>query len=161
MMVENNRFRRDLYYRLGVIRIRDPAPEKKIDRYPAAGRTFYQADLPAPGQPPVTMSTEVAEALLRYDWPGNIREMQNVLEGAVEMATNGRITYDLVGTSMMQTSGDMPVHMSGGATVHDLEKKMILDYLEKYKYNKTKVALALGISRRTLYRRLDQYLIAT
>ena len=87
--------------------------------------------------------------------------MQNVLEGAIELASDGKITYDLISASLMQKNMDIPDVKGTGATVHDLEKQMILDYLEKYKYNKTKVASALGMSRRTLYRRLDQYKLSS
>jgi transcriptional regulator with PAS, ATPase and Fis domain len=160
-MVENNRFRRDLYYRLGVIRIKIPPLRKRPTDTLLLAEHFIEQICRRLGKPLVTLAPEVADVFLRYSWPGNIREMQNVLEGAIELASDGKITYDLISASLMQKNMDIPDVKGTGATVYDLEKQMILDYLEKYKYNKTKVASALGMSRRTLYRRLDQYKLSS
>ncbi len=160
-MVENNRFRRDLYYRLGVIRIKIPPLRKRPTDTLLLAEHFIEQISRRLGKPLVTLAPEVADVFLRYSWPGNIREMQNVLEGAIELASDGKITYDLISASLMQKNMDIPDVKGTGATVYDLEKQMILDYLEKYKYNKTKVASALGMSRRTLYRRLDQYKLSS
>jgi transcriptional regulator with PAS, ATPase and Fis domain len=158
-MIESNRFRRDLYYRLGVIRISIPPLRERREDILLLAEHFTEKICRRLDKPPVTLAPEVAKAFVNYAWPGNIREMQNVLEGAIEMASDNIITYDLVNNCMMQKNFVTEEKPEKDHAVHDLGKQTILDYLEKFKYNKTRVAHALGISRRTLYRRLDEYRI--
>ncbi|MEQ8201226.1 MAG: sigma 54-interacting transcriptional regulator [Syntrophomonadaceae bacterium] len=157
LMMEENRFRRDLYYRLGVIRINIPALRNRRDDILLLADYFIRKICDRLNRPVMTLAPEVVEAFKNYEWRGNIREMQNLLEGAIQLSAGQVITQDMIGGFFMpkaQPASPAPVTDS---TVQDLEKQMILDYLEKYKYNKSKVATALGISRRTLYRRLADF----
>ncbi len=161
-MIENGRFRRDLYYRLGVIRINiPPLRSRKADILLIAEHLVEKC-----GQrfdrPLMSLTPEVKEAFVRYHWPGNIREMQNVIEGAIQLSSDQVISYDLV-SSYLAFKKPQPavLNRESESTIHDLEKQMILEYMEKYKYNKTRVASALGISRRTLYRRMKEFEIVT
>jgi len=105
----------------------------------------------------MTLAPDVVEAFMNYDWPGNVREMQNIIESSTQLATNNVITYELVSEYFAPKSNStQPVNMKT-PTVAVVEKQLILDCLAKYKYNKTEVAKALGMSRRTLYRRLAEY----
>ncbi len=158
-MMEENRFRRDLFYRLGVIRINIPALRNRRDDILLLAEYFVRKICDRLNRPIMTLSPEVAEAFKNYGWPGNIREMQNLLEGAIQLSAGQVITLDMIGGFFMpkaQPVAPAPAPVAD-STVQDLEKQMILDYLEKYKYNKSKVATALGISRRTLYRRLADF----
>lgn len=107
------------------------------------------------------LAPEVIDAFLKYDWPGNVREMQNVLEGAIQLAEGPLITYDLVKDYFNQSGNRISETLikaeNENLTISAMEKQMIESYLEKYKYNKTEAAKALGMSRRTLYRRLKEY----
>jgi transcriptional regulator with PAS, ATPase and Fis domain len=90
-------------------------------------------------------------------WPGNVREMQNVIESSTQLASDNVITYDLVNEYFAPKSNTSQIFNMKTPTVAVVEKQLILDCLAKYKYNKTEVAKALGMSRRTLYRRLAEY----
>jgi len=155
--IERNRFRRDLFYRLGVIKITiPPLRERPKDILPLA-ETFIERICKRFNKPLMKMTPEVVDAFLKYDWPGNVREMQNVIEASIQLAADNFITYDLVNEyftpkTQPEKSSDM-----NNVTVAVIEKQMILDSLAKHKYNKTEVAKSLGISRRTLYRRLAEY----
>ncbi len=156
-MIENNRFRRDLYYRLGVIRINIPSLKNRPDDIIMLAEYFINKICSRLNKPLMTLAPEVIDVFNKYTWPGNIREMQNMLEGAIQLASDNIITYDLIGNYLLQKNIDLSDNNAKENTVDDLEKKMIIEYLEKYKYNKTKVAEAMGLSRRTLYRRLVEY----
>lgn len=156
-MIEQNRFRRDLYYRLGVIRINIPPLRKRPEDISLLAEYFIKKICARLNRPVMSLAPEVIESFRKYDWPGNIREMQNLLEVAIQLSTGKLITLAQVGSYFVQKIPDLTIGSETENTMHDLEKQMILDYLEKYKYNKTRVASALGISRRTLYRRLSEY----
>ncbi len=157
--INRNRFRRDLYYRLGVIRITIPPIRERPDDILILAQYLTGTICKRINKPPMKVSTEVIDAFLKFDWPGNVREMQNVLEGAIQLATGSLITYDLVKEyfSMESQDSEPLVTSNKNLTVSEVEKQMIQNYLEKYKYNKTETAKALGMSRRTLYRRLKKY----
>ncbi len=156
LMMDENRFRRDLYYRLGVIRINIPALRNRQDDILLLATYFTKKICDRLNRPLMTLAAEVQEAFKNYEWPGNIRELQNLLEGAIQLSSGQVITMDMIG-GIIPKAAPATFTPAADSTVQDLEKQMILDYLEKYKYNKSKVAAALGISRRTLYRRLAEF----
>ncbi len=108
-------------------------------------------------KPLISLSPEVVNAFMEYAWPGNVREMQNIIEGGIQLASDNIITYDLVNDYFAPRTQPIQTNTDKTGTVAGVEKQMILDCLTKYKYNKTEVAKALGMSRRTLYRRLAEY----
>ncbi len=156
-MIENNRFRRDLYYRLGVIRINIPSLKNRPNDILLLAEYFTKKICERLNKPIMSLSPEVVDVFSKYEWPGNIREMQNILEGAIQLTSSDLITYDLISSYLVHKNVPFKDNDEKDTTDHTFEKQMILEYLEKYKYNKTKVASALGISRRTLYRRLVEY----
>ncbi|MGI6548455.1 MAG: sigma-54-dependent Fis family transcriptional regulator [Syntrophomonadales bacterium] len=159
--ISRNRFRRDLYYRLGVIRITIPPLRERPDDIQLLAEYITESICKRINKPPMKLSSEVIDVFLKFDWPGNVREMQNVLEGAIQLAAGSVITYDLVRDYFSQIGDQNPEPLlspgSEDLTISAVEKQMIQNYLEKYKYNKTEAAKALGMSRRTLYRRLKEY----
>ncbi|NLG32656.1 MAG: sigma 54-interacting transcriptional regulator [Syntrophomonadaceae bacterium] len=154
---DNNQFRRDLYYRLGVIKMTIPPLRERPEDIILLAKHFLETTCQRLEKPPMSLAPEVIDAFMRYDWPGNAREMQNVLEGAIHLAQDDRITYDLIKGYLISNKESILKNNDANPTVSSMEKQMILAYLEKYKYNKGKTAKALGISRRTLYRRLKEY----
>ncbi|MFZ5595676.1 MAG: sigma-54-dependent Fis family transcriptional regulator [Bacillota bacterium] len=155
--VARNRFRRDLYYRLGVIRISiPPLRDRKDDIVPLAQHFLEKLRIRL-NKPAMTLAPDVTAAFLNYSWPGNVRELQNVLEGAIQLATGSVITYDLVRDSLTpaETKNQKAVVPEG--TINDMERQAIESSLLKYDYNKAKTARALGISRKTLYKRMKEY----
>lgn len=155
--VKRGRFRRDLFYRLGVIKIAIPPLRERPDDIILLAHHLCKKIGERLGKPNMTLSPEAVEAFLNHDWPGNVREMQNVLESAIQLATGQEITLDLVQDCMMFSS--IPVQPPGEhlTEISEMEKQMIKQYLVKFRHNKTKTAEALGISRQTLYRRLKEY----
>ncbi len=174
--VDAGRFRRDLYFRIaGASFTIPPLRARKDEVLPLAEQFVSSAGGPL-GR--AFVLTEDAKAwLAEHDWPGNIRELRNACERAVLLATGAQIerqhlTLDdrRAGTGPrtrsspttpppgMMSSSDMPSQVR--ATVAELEKQRILEALDKCAGNQTRAAEQLGISRRTLINRLDEYGIA-
>ncbi len=155
--ISRGRFRRDLYYRLGVIRINIPPLRERPDDIMLLAHYLCTKTGERLGKPNVTLSSEVIDAFRNYDWPGNVREMQNVLESAIQLATGDEITLDLVEDCFLPGSDPLELSQDQLTDISEIEKQMIKQYLIKFRQNKTKTAEALGISRQTLYRRLKEY----
>lgn len=157
--IARNRFRRDLYYRLGVIRINIPPLRERPDDILLLAQNFMETVCKRYNKPLKRLSSDTIDAFLHYEWPGNVRELQNVLEGAVQLAKRDEITYNLVESYLTGTKPSPVIiknNDSSPPALADVEKKMIEEYLNK-NYTKQEIAKALGISRRTLYRRLNKY----
>jgi transcriptional regulator with PAS, ATPase and Fis domain len=154
--IERNTFRRDLYYRLGVIRIIIPALRDRLDDIPELSQHFIRMLCKRMNSPTKSLSPEVLELFQSYHWPGNVRELQNVLENAVQWSSDLLITKDLVEPLLspltLQTDLEKKPHQKIIS-----EKNIILSYLKSFDYNKSKTAKALGISRKTLYVKLREY----
>ncbi len=180
--VDANNFRRDLYFRLaGATFVVPPLRERKDEVIPLAEQFIVSAAGPL-GRV-FTLSEDAKQWLAGHDWPGNIRELRNACERAVLLATGATIDlHHLTITSdesikrppgqrfrssatipppigiTAPSAADMPTQVR--ATVAELEKQRILEALERCAGNQTRAAEQLGISRRTLINRLDEYGIA-
>jgi DNA-binding NtrC family response regulator len=150
-MVAGGEFRRDLYYRLNVGRVRIPPLRDRKEEIPRLFEHFLREQCTARSQPLPEVEADVLECLLRYDWPGNIRELKNLAEVLFIDPPEKRI---LVG-DLPPPIGNIP-----GATPPLLgERERLLAALEGNDWNKTKAAATLGWSRMTLYRKLKLYAI--
>ncbi len=158
--IEAGDFREDLYYRLNVFPIHVPPLRMRREDIPAllehyVGRTARDLGWVAPQLMP-----DAVEALTAYHWPGNIRELRNVVERAVLLCDDGRITKatlprEIVGTASAATAA-APVE-EGGSALEGYEKAMIIRSLEEHDWNQTRTAAALNISRDNLRYRLRKY----
>lgn len=162
--VKRNRFRADLFYRLGVIKITIPPLRERPGDILLLAEKFIERLCHRLGKPPMTLAPEVVEAFLQYDWPGNIREIQNIIEGATQLSSEKVITYDLISEYLNHdllgsdnSKEELVQTNPGNNTIANKEKQLILECLARHKYNKSEVARVLGISRKTLYRRLKEY----
>lgn len=148
--MENGRFREDLYFRLNVFPIDIPNLSERRDDIVALAE-YFLGKL-SYGHPKI--SGEVAELLLNYDWPGNIRELKNVMERAVILAGGEPLTVE----DFSLETDDSPIVESkagsGNQGLETAEKRMILEALEKTGGNKTEAAKLLKITRRRLYSRM-------
>jgi two-component system response regulator FlrC len=152
-LVAERIFREDLYYRLSVFPILlPPLRERPADILPLAARILQQANRRF-GKRIVGFAGDVPALLQEYAWPGNIRELQNVVERAVILCRDERIP-----SAHLHLSVSPPVPSAGGPkTLMDLEREAILSALAAHKGNRRKAADQLGIGLRTLYTRLREY----
>ncbi|MES2122625.1 MAG: sigma-54 dependent transcriptional regulator [Chlamydiota bacterium] len=156
--VELKHFREDLYYRLNVVPIHlPPLRERKEDILPLA--EFFLKRLCEDNLKPIKQLSPCArKKLLDYHWPGNIRELANVIERTVvmnagQMLEAEHFVLDLLVAAKESTENSLPV----GITLEELEKRLILATLVKENNNRTKAANTLGISIRTLRNKLNAY----
>jgi DNA-binding NtrC family response regulator len=151
------RFREDLYYRLNVIAIHlPPLKEHREDIEVLVNHFLATRQL---GKVRCTVDPDAMQALIRCDWPGNIRELANVIERAQILAENNRITLDDLPDNMHFVPSDAEGSelVQSSSLLRDVERRHVREMLDQNKGNKVHTARALGISRRALYRLLDKY----
>lgn len=146
--VKEGKFREDLYYRLNVIDLHLPALKDRSGDVPLLVSRFLRE---FGGK---SVSPEAMRLLEAYPWPGNVRELRNALEKMCVLSQSGEIGVDDVPNEMRQ---DAPKMLSASGTLGETEKAKILAVLEEVGGNRTKAAERLGISRRTIYRKLEEY----
>jgi len=156
-MVANGGFREDLFYRINVIELRVPAlRERGDDVLLLAGRILEKL-----GSSKDALDDSAREVLRSYRFPGNVRELENMLERAVTLCTSGRISgHDLkvqspAGPAQAGPAGDSAADSLGGR-IEDVERQAIVDALERTRYNKTAAAKLLGLSFRQLRYRIKK-----
>ena len=159
--IKEGKFREDLYYRLNVIKIEMPPLRERREDIPLLIDFMIKEYARKLNKDVEYIDEGVLDTLIKYKWPGNIRELQNIIEYSVNMSHSNRITIDILPSKIKQKSNDyILIEDKNIETLEELEKREIIKALNKYKnYKKDKdlVAEALGISRATLYRKLDKY----
>jgi two-component system NtrC family response regulator len=150
-LVAEGGFRQDLFYRLNVLQIRiPPLRERRTDVIPLAEHFLAQAS-----DPPKALSEDARSALLAYSWPGNVREIRNVVERASILARGSRIEASDLGfdepTSLQPEASTLPMALSR------LEETMIRKAIVEAAGNRAEAARRLGIRRQLLYAKLRQY----
>lgn len=151
--VKNGQFREDLFYRINVIEVKVPAlRERKSDIRPLA--EAFLSEFCAREKKQLEMSEEVLAAFNEYSWPGNVRQLRNVVERAVVLAATKTITLSALPGEMRSFSGETRPTDSG-KTLRELELRAIKDALLKCNGNKSKAAKMLNISRKAFYKRLN------
>ncbi len=161
-MVKKGDFREDLYYRLNVMPIYIPSLKERRDDIPLLVDHFTKFYAAQHLKQDVVISAEVMDIFLHYQWPGNIRELQNVIERAVILTQDGLITEKYLPSHLRNNVGTGTVRGSGWPAslperVAMLEKQAIIDALEVSGNNKTKAMEMLKISRRSFYNKLKKY----
>lgn len=160
-MVKKGTFREDLYYRLNVIPIKLPSLKERIGDIPLLIDFMILEYARKLNKDVIGIDLDVIELMEHYAWPGNIRELQNVIEYSVNMSSTPKITRNVIPNRVNNIeSEEIVVNDDNIRTLEELEKREILKALNKYKnYKKDKelVAKSLGISRATLYRKLEKY----
>jgi transcriptional regulator with PAS, ATPase and Fis domain len=149
--VERGTFREDLFYRLKVFDVQLPALRDRISDVPLLAEHFLAGFAEALGGPPVRLSDDALNALLAHSWPGNIRELRNVLESAAILTDEGVI-------ERRHLSLHEPIGLTPAAQdLPTLERKTIENALRETDWNKSKTARRLGLTRTQLYVRLRRY----
>ena len=160
-MVKEGRFREDLYFRLNVVRITTPPLRERLEDIPVLLEHFIQIFTKENGYEPVTIEPGAMRHLQTYPWPGNIRELRNFAENAVVMRRGGKLSeFDLEPRFRGEAAPMTPLLSPLPAnpfSVEDNEKRLLKEALIKSHGNRTQAAGLLGISRRTLHRKIAQW----
>jgi DNA-binding NtrC family response regulator len=160
--MRKGRFREDLYYRINVVPISIPPLRKRKEDIPLLVEHFLQKKAREEGHPTKSVSQKAMEALTQYDWPGNIREMQNIVEQMVTLSSKEVIEGDDVPAVIHKKtrredleeqalSGKLPLDQA----VQEFERRVISQALQKSGHIQTKAANLLGVSRRILKYKMD------
>ncbi|HEV2862533.1 MAG TPA: sigma-54 dependent transcriptional regulator [Pyrinomonadaceae bacterium] len=161
--VTAGRFRADLFYRLNVISLHVPPLRHRPEDVPALAEHFLTLYRERFNRPALSLAEDALRRLSTYDWPGNVRELRNALERAAALSGGDCIEADHVlpaAAARAQSRGDVTQPESdGGApvTLEELERQHILRVVEQAGGNRERAAAILGISARTLYRKLREY----
>jgi DNA-binding NtrC family response regulator len=158
-MVQEGKFREDLYYRLNVIPVQLPPLRERPDDIPILVVHFLKEIAQTKGTPQRRVSPEVMRRFQAFRWPGNVRELRNVLEQMMVLAEGEVLTERDLPDQIAESAHAMPnaSEIPSGLTMDELEKLAIKKALEMCDGNRTHAANKLGISVRTLQRKLQQY----
>jgi DNA-binding NtrC family response regulator len=148
-----NRFRSDLYYRLNVVRIEVPPLRERLDDLPLLVEHYVRHFSHAFRKRVNGCSNAAMDLLLSYSWPGNIRELRNVLEAAF-------VTFSEQSDGLLQLTGPLARTLSGSAKFGMTERTMLLQALTATNWNRTEAAKRLHWSRMTLYRKMVRYQVS-
>jgi two-component system, NtrC family, response regulator AtoC len=158
-LVNEGKFREDLFYRLNVVAIRIPPLRERKDDIPLLANAFLKEISQRDGKPFRPLAADAMDCLLRYDWPGNVRELKGAIDSGVTLASGSEITLHDLPPTISQNAGSTfgsGAEKAGQMNLHDQEMRLILRALDETRGNRTEAAKKLGISRRTLHRRLKE-----
>jgi DNA-binding NtrC family response regulator len=168
-LVREGKFRDDLYFRLNVVRLTMPPLHERKEDIPILVRGFLRHFCKTNDKPLVDLTPDAMDALLTYDWPGNVRELRTAIEHGVVMATGPKITLRDLPIAVRQAArAKLPSGVLAQAfgertsplDLHETEKKLIAQALAATNGNVTAAAKKLGISRRTLHRKINEMNLA-
>jgi two-component system, NtrC family, response regulator AtoC len=157
-MVDEGKFREDLFYRLYVVVVHLPPVRERAGDIPLLVQHFLKEVARENEKPVAAITPEAMDLLSSYAWPGNVREIRNVVERMVVLARGDKLTVRDIPAAIKEAAH----HHALPASVADLslqeaEKQMIIGALKAHSGNRTQAATQLGISRRTLHRKLNEY----
>jgi DNA-binding NtrC family response regulator len=162
-MVQKSSFREDLYYRLNVIPVVLPPLRKRKEDIPELAQFFLTKLANENNRKKIMLEKEAMQVLIDYPWPGNIRELENVLERAVVLCDSDRITISELpfvqetSPAFEQRKQMLPARGNLDERLSEMEKLLLIEALQEAKGIKTRAARALGIKTSTLYYKLEKY----
>jgi len=156
--VTGGRFREDLFYRLNVIAVTAPPLRARREDIPLLVDHFLGVYCAKNGRPRLQVGRPVMQLLLDYAWPGNVRELENVIERSVVLCRNDTLTPDDLPEAIVQASAPAPGAFSFtiGTPLDEVESRLIRETLRHTHGDKSVAAQLLGISTRTIYRKLGE-----
>lgn len=164
-LVAENKFREDLFYRLNVIILKLPPLRLRIDDVPLISNALLNRINQELGTRVSKISNEVIDCFCRYDWPGNIRELENTLERAINFCEGNTITLEHIPQHIKSGKVSESLVSNSDGTLETLmeqrERELIIATLKNFGGNKTRTAQALNIHRSVLYRKINKYDIRT
>jgi len=160
--LQAGQLREDLYYRLNVFQIELPPLRERRDDIPLLARYFLERYSRRLGKKVTGFSREAQLFLLHHDYAGNVRELENAVERAVALAegeiiTEKELPAEMTQRKMLRAPAEVLIGYSVDWTLEQLEREHITAVLDKHEGNVSKTALALGVSRSTLWRKMRQY----
>jgi DNA-binding NtrC family response regulator len=159
--VEQKRFREDLFYRLNVVQIEIPPLRARGNDVLLLAEHFVRKFSERSGKPVHGLSVEAQTKLLAFDWPGNVRQLENTIERAVALTRGEQISIEDLPERVTRFDGTTgvlnDVDLEHVRTLDQVERRHIEQAVKHAHGNKTRAAKALGIDRRTLYRKLERY----
>ncbi|MBI5250394.1 MAG: sigma-54-dependent Fis family transcriptional regulator [Desulfomonile tiedjei] len=164
--VRRGNFREDLFYRLNVVPITIPPLRERREDIPLLIEHFLNIYNEKNGRHLLGFHPRALDAIMRYSWPGNIRELENVVERAVILSKDDYVPFSDLPEAIRGASGDQLSEQARegirpGMTIREMEKELIMKTLEDNDGNRTRAARVLGITRRTLQHKLKEYDLET
>jgi DNA-binding NtrC family response regulator len=161
-LLKDGAFREDLYYRLNVIDIRIPPLRGRAEDILPLAEHFLARSAGRAGKTLRGFAESAKKILLAHHWPGNVRELENVIERAVALCAGSIVAPDDLPSAMRDRKNPdrLAAAMAQGLTLEELEREYIERVLEAEGGNKTRAAQRLGLDRKTLYRKLEEYAAA-
>jgi DNA-binding NtrC family response regulator len=155
--IKKGTFREDLFYRLNVVHLEVPPLRERRDDIPLLMTAFLDQANKENNRNIKDISSEAKNAIYSYDWPGNIRELRNCIEAAVVLCRGNVIELGDLPPQVRGSGKNAKVDLDVGISLAEGERRLILSTITACKGNKTKAAQILGIGRKTLHRKLQEY----
>jgi DNA-binding NtrC family response regulator len=154
-MIEKEKpgFRKDLLYRINTVEIRVPPLRERREDIPLLAKYFLKFYSRKYHKKAISLSEKMLKRMKSYSWPGNVRELQHIIEKGIIMADEGRIPEEIL--QVNKKTGHTSIEES--ITLEEMEKKMIAESLNKNQGNLSQVSRELGITRATLYRKMNKF----
>ena len=157
-MVKAGTFREDLYFRLRVVELRLPPLRDRKQDIPLLAQAFLREFAKENGKPVNDFTAETLEAMMKYPWPGNVRELRTSMEHAVVFCRGTTVSLrDLPQNLRDPLPGDEPLLAQDQLTLKEAERQLLIRALKECGANRTHAAKRMGISRRTLHRKLHEF----
>ena len=158
-MVNERTFREDLFYRINLITVKLPALRERREDIPLLVRHFADRQAETNGLPRTEFSADAMQFLSRLPYPGNIRELKNLVERTILVSGKPTLYASDFDAQYIRHNDQKAAESTSfiGMTLDEIERQTILQALERHKGNLSQVAMALGISRAALYRRLEKH----
>jgi len=158
--VDRKNFREDLFYRLNVFPITIPPLRKRPEDITLLANHILSRCAQVAGKQGVQFTPEAKQTLYNYEWTGNVRELENIVERAVNLVEGDMIGSDLLGI-VSAPAGKYAVNNRNGLRLAEVEKQAISEILQEMKFNLSRASKSLGISRATLYNKIKKYNLST
>ena len=155
-MVGENQFRQDLLYRINTVEIKLPSLRQRLDDIPLLSEHFTKMYAKKYRKEINGISPEANEHLKQYQWPGNVRELQHAIERAVIMTENNKLEKDDF-FFLLASTQELPSNQTDSFNLDEIERNVIHRAIEKHSGNISKAAKELGLTRASLYRRLEKH----
>jgi two-component system response regulator HydG len=159
-LIEEKKFRQDLYFRIKGISITVPALKDRVEDMPELTEFFIKGAAGETGSQVTGITAAAQKILNNYSWPGNIRQLRNCIRTMVVMCDRDRLDVQDIPPDVYQVRqliADTRAAAPGGVSLNELEKQVIIETLAKTGNNREKAAKILGIGERTLYRKIKEY----